>query len=48
MNAKELGKALLVHNMLIYAKQAVTSPQYNICTYDIMWEQNVWPPVGIL
>ena len=30
--------------MLIYANQAMTSHQYNICTKDMVWEQ-LWPPV---
>ena len=37
MNSKEAGKQLM-HNMLIYANQAMTSHQYSIWTNDIMWE----------
>ena len=38
MNSKEAGKQLM-HNMVIYANQAMTSHQYSIWTKDIVWEQ---------
>ena len=36
MNSKAPGKQWM-HNMLIYANQAMTSHQYDIWTKDIVW-----------